>query len=102
MPVIPAMSQHRCYYAQAAGPAERRLLQQALLVNAHFQAEAANAGEAAAARDQITAAAAAGNLAVRLGCAPSQRMLCLISETLQTAWRKPLPRKTHRPFWHQA
>ncbi|CAK0761588.1 hypothetical protein CVIRNUC_002875 [Coccomyxa viridis] len=51
---------------QASGLAERRLLQEALPVNAHFQAEAATAGEAATARDQITAAAAAGNLAAAM------------------------------------
>ena len=66
-----ALGECRCWHAQAAAPGKRRLLQEALLVNAHFQAEAANAGEAAAAREQIAAAAAAGNLAVRLACAPS-------------------------------
>lgn len=49
---------------QAAGTGTRRLSQAPTLVNAHFQAQAADGGGAASARDQLQAAASSGNLAV--------------------------------------
>ncbi len=63
--VIMAISLVRLYDMQATSPGTRRLQQAPSLVNAHFQAQAANAGAATTARDQLHSAANAGSLAVR-------------------------------------
>ena len=51
---------------QATSPGTRRLQQAPSLVEAHFQAQAADAGRAATAKAQLQSAANAGSLAVRL------------------------------------
>ncbi len=68
--LLMAVSSVRFPDMQATSPGTRRLQQAPSLVNAHFQVQAADAGTAVTARDQLQSAANAGSLAVRCPFVP--------------------------------